>query len=60
LLKEFDLPLRTVGRQSMEINRCLGFTDQRETVRVVVRTANSPDYWREFVGNDPESSLEKE
>ena len=27
----------------------LGFTDQRSTERFVVRSANSPDFWREFV-----------
>lgn len=27
----------------------LGFTDQRETDRFVLRSASSPDFWREFV-----------
>lgn len=27
----------------------LGFTDQREAHRFVVRGADSPDFWREFV-----------
>jgi hypothetical protein len=27
----------------------LGFTDQRSTERFVVRSATSPDFWREFV-----------
>lgn len=27
----------------------LGFTDQRETNRFVVRASDSPDFWREFM-----------
>jgi hypothetical protein len=38
----------------------LGFNDKEESERFVLRSADSPDYWREFVGRDVEVNKGKE
>ena len=43
-----------------EIPMFLGFSDQRESNRFVLRSANSPDYWKEFSGEAHTSGVEKQ